>query len=264
MNPLDQQFKSRHRGGEVKTFLLILTVVLIGTAIALFYYFRTIENLPEKVRKKVSKIYTRFEMPLEKKRIEKKKVPEKIKKKKTVPKKIKKKKKIPTVIKVPPKRVVTKAEPDKRVKKQPRKVYGLKRSYSNGLGSGGSMSDAVVGKVGNTIDKAYDDIKATKADLKGPLVSSATVTQAPRFKKRAKPVITDLMKKNNVEGTIKVRILVDIDGKVKKAVAKNDLGFGSKQAALNACRKMLFTPAQRDGKAVAVWIVVPIRFVKIS
>lgn len=264
MASIEQRFRPKHRGHEFRNFWAILILVLATTRLVLAFYDDLIDTLPVAVRQKVKKIQASFEVPVEKKKIVVKKKEEKIVVKKEKPKS--KPKQIPVVKpkEKPKKKVETKTVPDKKKKKEPRKVYGVKRNYSNGLGSGGTMSDAVVGKVGNTINKKYDDIKATKEDLKGPLVSSAAVTKAPSFKKRAKPEITKLMKENSVEGVIKVRVLVDIDGRVKKAIAKNDLGFGSKKAAVDACFKMLFSPAMRDGQAVAVWIVIPVRFVKIS
>ena len=146
-------------------------------------------------------------------------------------------------------------------RKKVRRVYGVRKVYSKGLGSGGSMSDAVVGKLGNTLDKEVDTITATESDIKGDVVSATTVTSAPSFKRRVRPEYTEEMLANEVEGVVRVKILVDIDGKVKKAKALNDPGFGAAKQALEACLKMEFKPAMRGDQPVAVWIVVPIRFV---
>lgn len=146
-------------------------------------------------------------------------------------------------------------------RKKVRRVYGVRKVYSKGIGSGGSMSDAVVGKLGNTLNKEVDTITATERDIKGDVVSATTVTSAPSFKKRVRPEYTEEMLANRVEGVVRVKILVDIDGRVKKARALNDLGYGTAKQALEACLKMEFEPAMRDDQPVAVWIVVPIRFV---
>ena len=146
-------------------------------------------------------------------------------------------------------------------KKPVRKVFGLRRVYSTGLGSGGSMSDAVVGKIGNTISKEYDTVTATESDIKGVVVSSATVTTAPRFRKIVKPSYTKEMIDRKVEGTVKVKVLVDIDGKVKKATCLNDIGLESSAQAVKATLEMEFDPAMRGSDPVAVWIIIPIRFV---
>jgi protein TonB len=143
----------------------------------------------------------------------------------------------------------------------PRAVFGLRRVYSVGLGSGGAATDAIVSKIGNTINKEYDTIVATESDIKGTVVSTATVTTAPRFRKVVKPEYTREMIDRKIEGTVKVRVLVDIDGKVKKATCLNDIGFDSAAQAVKATLAMEFDPALRGENPVAVWIIVPIRFI---
>ncbi|MBN1759117.1 MAG: energy transducer TonB [Chitinispirillaceae bacterium] len=145
--------------------------------------------------------------------------------------------------------------------KPTRKVYGLRKVYSTGLGSGGSMTNAVVGKIGNTIEKEYDTITAMESDIRGTIVSTTTITTPPKFRKVVKPHYTKEMVEQKVEGTIKVKVLVDIDGKVKKATCLNDIGFNSAAQAVKATMAMEFVPAMRGDDPVAVWIIVPIRFV---
>ena len=150
------------------------------------------------------------------------------------------------------------------VRKPVRKVFGLRKVYSTGLGTGGTLSDAVVGKIGNTVGKEYDTITATESDVQGTVVSTATVTSAPRFRKVVKPEYTSAMIGHEVEGTVKVKVLVDIDGKVKKATCLNDIGFDSAAQAVKATLSMEFVPAMRGDTPVAVWIIVPIRFVMLG
>lgn len=142
-----------------------------------------------------------------------------------------------------------------------RRVYGLRKVYSKGLGTGGSLADAVVGKLGNTLDKEVDTLTATSQEIKGKVVSVTTIVQAPKFMKIVKPEYTSEMLKNDVEGVVKVKVLVDVDGKVKKAQALNDLGFDAAKQALKASLAMEFSPAMRDDGPVAVWIIIPVRFV---
>ncbi|MFP4415954.1 MAG: energy transducer TonB [Chitinispirillaceae bacterium] len=67
-----------------------------------------------------------------------------------------------------------------------------------------------------------------------------------------------------IRGGVRVKVLVDIDGKVKKAIILNDLGADASDQALKASLAMEFEPARRGDTPVAVWIVVPVRFVMIS
>lgn len=145
-----------------------------------------------------------------------------------------------------------------------KKVYGLRKVYSTGLGSGGSLSEAVIGKLGNSLNVPVDTVKASKEDIKGQIVSSTTVTSAPQFLKIVKPEYSREMIDNKTEGVVKVKVLVDIDGKVKKAAVLSDLGFNSGNQALKATFEMEFTPAKRGDEAVAVWIIIPVRFVMLG
>jgi hypothetical protein len=142
-----------------------------------------------------------------------------------------------------------------------RRVYGLRRVYSVGLGAGGSASDAVVGKLGNTLNKDIDTLKATEKDLKGQLVSVTTITSMPELESMPKLEYTDDMKKHGVTGTISVKLLIDIDGMVKEAAALNDLGYGTKEAVLAAAKKMKFKPAMQGTSPAALWIIYKIKFV---
>ncbi|HMA64957.1 MAG: energy transducer TonB [Fibrobacterota bacterium] len=145
-----------------------------------------------------------------------------------------------------------------------RKVYGLRKVYSTGIGSSGNLSDAVIGKLGNSITTSIDTVKATESEIKGQIVSTTTVTSSPQFVKVVKPEYTKEMLDNRMEGIVKVKALVDIDGKVKKATLLNDLGFNTGNAALKATLEMLFTPAKKGDEPVAVWIIIPVRFVMLS
>jgi hypothetical protein len=145
-----------------------------------------------------------------------------------------------------------------------RKVYGLRKVYSTGIGAGGTAADAVIGKLGNTIEKSFDTLVATEKEIKGEIVSVASVTTAPSFRKKAMPTYTKDMLENRVEGVVRVKALVDIDGRVKKATPLNDIGFEAAHQAMVATLAMEFNPAMRDSEPVAVWIIIPIRFVMIG
>ncbi len=237
-------------------------VLAIAAAISTGLFFRTVPELRTIIKEKpVQQIRTQFVIQEERK-TEPKVVP--------VVKKVIKKQPVATPPvdltqkKVPEKAVSDEPIPASETKQKVRQVYGLRKVYSKGLGSGGSLSDAVVGKLGNTIDKDYDTLVATPEDIKGQVVSVATVTSPPKFKKQSKPEYTKEMLENRVEGVIRIKALVDIDGKVKKTKLLNDLGFDSAAQALKATQDMEFDPARRGQEPVAVWIIIPIRFVMLS
>ncbi len=252
-----QFFVDRRRHSHFLPILLIVLILFAGFG----YYLSTVKILPKPIAKVMRQIETSFTINAPKK-------PEPVKPKVEKPKPI-----APKVYDLT-KPVELKAKEDKIVKPDekpaPRQVYGVKQVYSKGLGAGGSMSDAVVGKLGNTVNKDFDDIKATKKDLKGngdikgEVVSTVTVTQAPAFRKRVQAEVTPEIKASGITGVIKVKILVDIDGLVKEAIVQNDLGSGTAESALKACLQMEFTPAMKGETPVAVWIIIPVKFEKIA
>jgi outer membrane biosynthesis protein TonB len=141
-----------------------------------------------------------------------------------------------------------------------RKVYGVRKVYSRGLGSGYGGSEAVVTKLGNSLDVPPDTIRATENDLKGELVSVTKISKMPRILKAAKPEYTHEMKENQVTGKVKAKVLVDVDGNAKKIIIVKDLGYGTKRSSIQAIRKMKFKPGLRDNVPVAVWIPLTFRF----
>jgi protein TonB len=144
---------------------------------------------------------------------------------------------------------------------EPRRIYGVRRVFSSSLGSGRGGTGTMVGKRGNTLDPSAADAEANAADLAGPLVPLSTVTTAPDLVHRVKPKYTREMIEEEVEGVVKAKLLVDVDGHVKEVEILQDIGFGSRDAATEAFLQLRFRPAMREGEPVAVWIKFTYRFV---
>lgn len=176
--------------------------------------------------------------------------------KKVKPKRLPKKKPKPIVKASLKKKEETKVVTSKKV----RRIYGLKKLYSRGLGKEGPSSDAIVSKLGNSISGPVDTLKATESDLEGRLSSVTKVSKMPAIQSSIKPEYTDEMKKAQVEGKVKAKVLVDADGKVKRIIILKHLGYGTKDSSLKAIKKMKFSPGEIDGEAVAVWIPMTFRF----
>jgi periplasmic protein TonB len=230
--------------------------IILSLFISLGLFFHTIKALPEPIEKKIEEIKTRFVIEEQKKP-----KPRPIEKKKTAEQK---------PIDLTQKPLLSQKQDDIPQEKPQsntppvRRVYGLRRVYSVGLGAGGSQSEAIIGKLGNTIATAVDTITATKQDLKGALVPITAITSAPAPKNTVKPEYSKEMIDARIEGAIKAELLIDIDGAVKEARVLNDLGFGSKEAARKAFLQWTFEPAKKGDTPVAVWISFSIRFVLIT
>ena len=236
-----------------RAFNLILGLLLV-VGLSAMAYLNSIEVKEQAKTYHIKKIDASFLME-EKKKEKPKPVVKPKPKKKVVKKKPKPKKK---EIKKASKKVeiTKKTKPKKKV----RRVYGLKKVYSKGLGSGNGGGDAVVAKLGNTLDVPVDTVKATKADLKGEVKSVTKVDKMPKILNQKKPEYTPEMKENQVEGKVKARVLVDIDGLVKKIVILKDLGFGTKEESIKAIQRMKFEPGFLAGEPVAIWIPLTFNF----
>jgi TonB family protein len=239
-----------------------LTLLLVlGLFIGIGLFFHTIKALPEPIEKKIEEIKTRFVIEEAKKPR-----PKPIEKKKPAPEKTAEEKPVDLTDKpvLAQKQDDIPKEPPPPDAAQARRVYGLRRVYSVGFGAGGEQSEAVIGKIGNTLNKDVDTVTATKQDLKGALAPITAVTSAPSLKITFKPEYTKEMLDAKIEGVIRAELLIDVDGKVKDVRILNDLGYGTKEAARRAFMQWTFEPAKKGDTPVAVWISFTIRFVLVQ
>jgi TonB family protein len=74
------------------------------------------------------------------------------------------------------------------------------------------------------------------------------------------PEYPQVARESGMEGTVIVRALVDVDGRVVDAfVAQGDIAVLNGPAVASV-RKWTFKPARAGGAPVAVWVAVPVRF----
>ena len=86
------------------------------------------------------------------------------------------------------------------------------------------------------------------------------VEKLPNPVRQVKPEYPDIARRAGIEGTVWVKILVDKQGKSKKAIViKSDAEIFN-EAALQAALQWVFTPAIMNSGPVAVWVAVPFRF----
>jgi periplasmic protein TonB len=86
------------------------------------------------------------------------------------------------------------------------------------------------------------------------------VEKAPVPVKQVQPEYPEIARRASVEGTVWVKILVDKEGKAKKAlVVKSDAEIFN-EPAVKAALQWVFTPAMMNNGPVAVWASVPFHF----
>jgi len=86
------------------------------------------------------------------------------------------------------------------------------------------------------------------------------VEQQPVPIKQVPPEYPEIARRAGVEGTVWVKILVDKEGKAKKAVLMKSDNEIFNENAIKAAMGWVFTPAMMNNGPVAVWAAVPFRF----
>ncbi len=84
--------------------------------------------------------------------------------------------------------------------------------------------------------------------------------KGPEIVKKAIPKYPEMALRAGLEGTVWVKILVDKDGKPKKAVVMKSTVDIFNDAAVEAAMQFIFTPAVMNNGAVRVWVAMPFKF----
>lgn len=74
------------------------------------------------------------------------------------------------------------------------------------------------------------------------------------------PEYPELARKAGIEGTVIVRILVDKEGRVRETRLARGVGAGLDEAAIEAIRRTIYTPAIQNNRPVAVWVAQSVVF----
>ena len=76
------------------------------------------------------------------------------------------------------------------------------------------------------------------------------------------PAYPERARRDNQQGTVLLRVLVEADGSVARVEVAQSSGFDAlDRAAADTVRtRWRFVPAHRDGANAASWVLVPIRF----
>ncbi len=141
----------------------------------------------------------------------------------------------------------------------PRRVYGVRQVYAQGLGAG---AGALLTKRGNTLTGPPDSLSATAADLAGSGGggAEAPVTSKPVLVHQVQPRYSAAMLAARVSGVVRLRLLVGASGAVETVEVLQDIGYDSAELASAACREFRFEPARQGGLPVPDSIRLSIRF----
>jgi len=121
-----------------------------------------------------------------------------------------------------------------------------------------TLSDVGTGQAQITQDIKIEQNKENNDE---PDMNSFTaVEKYPEMVVSAHPEYPEIAKRAGITGKVYIKVLVDKEGRPKKAVVVKSDSELFNQAAIDAAMKSAFTPALQNNHPIAVWIVLPYRF----
>lgn len=91
-----------------------------------------------------------------------------------------------------------------------------------------------------------------RGSLSDRLFSGAEVEQRARLLVKPEPQYTEEARKNQITGTVRLRVVFSSTGEVVQIRAVNPLPFGLTERAIAAARQIKFVPAMKGGRSVSV------------
>jgi periplasmic protein TonB len=114
--------------------------------------------------------------------------------------------------------------------------------------------------LGNAQAQITQDIKIQQDDDNPSMDAFQAVEKYPEMVVSATPEYPEIAKRAGITGRVFVKVLVDKEGKPKKAVVIKTDSELFNQAAIDAAMRSAFTPAIQNQHPIAVWIVLPYKF----
>jgi periplasmic protein TonB len=78
--------------------------------------------------------------------------------------------------------------------------------------------------------------------------------------RKPEPSFTEEARRNSVSGVVRLRAVLDADGKVRHILVLRGLPDGLSEMAVRAARKIEFRPAVRDGRPVSQYVILEYNF----
>jgi len=143
---------------------------------------------------------------------------------------------------------------------------GVPGPPSAGPGSGGGMGDGSGGGMGPGNGRGVGPGEGFNMGGGGPRLGggngapATSVDQQPVLLNMPQPRYTEEARKNKIQGTVLVRVLIGNDGQVKRVVVVRPLPDGLDEQAIQAAYQLRFKPAMKSGQPVSFWKPVAIEF----
>lgn len=106
--------------------------------------------------------------------------------------------------------------------------------------------------------RPVSDVMASSFERVGPVAQSFDVR--PKILVMPRPIYTPKALRDQVEGTVRLSVLLSADGAVREIQVVRSLGSGLDEAAIEAAHKIKFMPATRNGSPVSARVKVDVTF----
>src|SRR5262249_35054456 len=90
--------------------------------------------------------------------------------------------------------------------------------------------------------------------------SVGSVTTRPQILARPIPAYTEEARRAQVEGVVKVSVVLNASGTVTDISVVRALGYGLDEKAVEVAKSLRFVPAQKDGHTVSVRVFLDFKF----
>ncbi|MEK6406049.1 MAG: energy transducer TonB [Acidobacteriota bacterium] len=143
---------------------------------------------------------------------------------------------------------------------------GVPGPPSAGPGAGGGMGDGKGGGMGPGNGRGVGPGEGYNMGGGGPRIGggsgapATSVDQGPVLLNNPQPRYTEEARKNKIQGTVLVRVLIGTDGQVKRVTVQRGLPDGLDEQAIQAAYQLRFKPAMKSGQPVSFWKPVAIEF----
>ncbi len=128
-------------------------------------------------------------------------------------------------------------------------IGGGQGEYGNGSGKDGGNGSGSGGGNGNGNGRGRGDGDASDAP---PTPKVAAITERLNIISKPRANYTEEARKNQISGTVRVRVTFSASGQVTGVTAIGGLPYGLTEQAIAAARQIKFTPEKHGGQAVSV------------
>jgi TonB family protein len=90
--------------------------------------------------------------------------------------------------------------------------------------------------------------------------NSREVTRKANITSKPEPLYTEEARKNQVTGTVRLRLILSASGQVTGITPLTKLPDGLTEKAIEAARRIAFTPAEKDGRKVSQYVTIEYNF----